>query len=266
MLASRWVELISNKICLIINMGVDTKKFQRVIFSIHTWSGGNRHTKTLHLMACDLCKHNCSLSASVYTVGEIKGNADTIEMGWGGRGVEEREGNGKGEEGIWKWKADGLEDGRLRGTRGKMEGSRDLESEGEWRAGEGGVGALPHVPRALTCLQRSQELQQPSLCQSETTISLEKHQIIIYSKFISIEHRLVCWWNSEMSPWLSRCLILLSRRECGLTFCSMEFTREMGSLNLRPLQSGGSMVVVLTLQKGLCNNAVPSWLLHQHLN
>ena len=51
----------------------------------------------------------------------------------------------------------------MRGTREKMEGSRDLESEGEWRAGEGGVGVLPHVPRAVTCLQRSQGLQPPLL-------------------------------------------------------------------------------------------------------
>lgn len=50
-----------------------------------------------------------------------------------------------------------------------------------------------------------------------------------------------------MSQCLSRCLILLRRRQCGPAFQSMEFTREVGSLNLRPLQSDGSMAVVLTL-------------------
>ena len=50
-----------------------------------------------------------------------------------------------------------------------------------------------------------------------------------------------------MSQWLSRCLIFLSRRECGPGFLSMEFPREVVSLNIRPLQSDMSMAVVLNL-------------------
>jgi hypothetical protein len=42
-------------------------------------------------------------------------------------------------------------------------GDKRLGDVGERRAGEEGVGALPHVPRALTCLQRSQGLQPPLL-------------------------------------------------------------------------------------------------------
>ena len=78
-------------------------------------------------------------------------------------------------------------------------GDKRLGDVGERRAGEEGVGALPHVPRALTCLLRSQGFQPPSLCQTEATISLEKHQIILDFKVISTEHRLLCWWSSEMS-------------------------------------------------------------------
>ena len=42
-------------------------------------------------------------------------------------------------------------------------GDKRLGDVGERRAGEEGVGALPHVPRAVTCLQRSQGLQPPLL-------------------------------------------------------------------------------------------------------
>jgi hypothetical protein len=49
------------------------------------------------------------------TVGEIRGNADTLGVGWGGGGVGNGEDNGTGEEGMWKWKVDGLYDGRMRG-------------------------------------------------------------------------------------------------------------------------------------------------------
>jgi hypothetical protein len=52
-----------------------------------------------------------------------------------------------------------------------------------------------------------------------------------------------------MSQCLSRCLILLRRRQCGPAFQSMEFTREVGSLKLMALQSDGSMAAVLTLQR-----------------
>lgn len=54
-------------------------------------------------------------SAPVQTVGEIRGNSDSIGVRLEGRGVERGEDNGKGEKGMWDWKGDGLEEGRLRG-------------------------------------------------------------------------------------------------------------------------------------------------------
>lgn len=50
-----------------------------------------------------------------------------------------------------------------------MKGKGDWKSV-KWRAEEGGVGALPHVPRALTYLQRSQGLHPPSL-----SVRLKQH-------------------------------------------------------------------------------------------
>ena len=88
---------------------------QRAISSIHTCPGSHRYHETLQEMACDLSEDSCSFSASVWTIGEIRGNADTLGVGWGGGGVGNGEDNGKGEEGMWKWKVDGLYDGRMRG-------------------------------------------------------------------------------------------------------------------------------------------------------
>ena len=79
----------------------------RVIPLISHWdSGGGRHsfTHSQHFF-----------SAPVQTVGEIRGNSDSIGVRLEGRGVERGEDNGKGEEGMWKWKVDGLYDGRMRG-------------------------------------------------------------------------------------------------------------------------------------------------------
>jgi hypothetical protein len=70
---------------------------------------------------------------------------------------------------------------------------RKMDSRGERCLG------FSSCPQALACLLRSQGFQPPSLCQTEATISLEKHQIILDFKVISTEHRLLCWWSSEMS-------------------------------------------------------------------
>jgi hypothetical protein len=110
---------------------VDVTNIQRAISSIHTCPGSHRYHETLQVMACDLSEDSCSFSASVRTIGEIRGNTESIGVGWGGGGVGNGEDNGKGEEGMWKLKGDGLDDGRMRGqdegAKGKMEGIRDWE-------------------------------------------------------------------------------------------------------------------------------------------
>ena len=59
--------------------------------------------------------------------------------------------------------------------------------------------------------------------------------------------------NKDTNHWASRwdfrvlTILYLSRRECGPGFLSMEFPREVVSLNIRPLQSDMSIAVVLNL-------------------
>lgn len=83
----------------------------------------------------------------------------------------------------------------MREPRGRWRG--DWKSVGAWTAGWGGVTPLPHVPRAVTYLQRSQELQPHSLSVRLSNISLERHGIIFYFKIISTENMLVCLWSSR---------------------------------------------------------------------
>jgi hypothetical protein len=47
--------------------------------------------------------------------GQRKCRCHRVEGGGGERGVDRKEDNGKGKERMWKWKTDGLVDGRLRG-------------------------------------------------------------------------------------------------------------------------------------------------------